>query len=95
MIPANQYIPSRYVGNGYGHYTEIDQNISASSNRTKIKPLRIKVRIPKIPKKPDDSDGDDPEDPDKNYRKKLMFLGFVYIATVSFILIEYFMFHWT
>lgn len=94
MIPANQYIPSRYLENGYGHYLEIDQNISASSNRTKIKPLKIKIRIPKIIEKPDDSD-DDPEDPDKSYRKKLIFLGFVYIATVSLIVIEYFIFHWT
>lgn len=90
MILENQYIPSSYSGNGYGHFLDIDPVNPDSRNPVKASSsLKIKIRASKVTKEVED---EDPEDPDKNRKKKMIFICLVYVATLSFIALEYFLF---
>jgi hypothetical protein len=93
MILENQCIPSRYAGNGYGQFLDIDPNDPESRKPVKASSaFKLKIRVSKVPKEVEDSEDDDPEDPDKNRKKKMIFICLVYVATLSFIALEYFLF---
>jgi hypothetical protein len=88
-------IPSRHIGNGYGHFLDIDTNEQAPYNpgrRASDRRRSDKLKI-NIPKTPEMSEDESSEDPNKNIRKKMLFIGFVYVASISFIALEYYIFY--
>jgi hypothetical protein len=88
-------IPSRHIGNGYGHFLDIDANEPVYYNLGRRESDRRgseKLKI-NIPKTPENSDDETSEDPNKNNRRKIVFIGFVYVAAISFIALEYYMFY--
>jgi len=93
MILENQCISSRYAGNGYGQFLDIDINDPESRNPVNASSaFKIKIRVSKGQKEAEGPEDDDPEDPDKNRKKKMMFICLVYVAALSFIALEYFLF---
>jgi len=84
---------SKMIGNGYGHFLDLD-NMESNTYKPCKKPVnKIKIRLPK---KLHTSSDENSGDLDKNHRKKMMFIGVLYIATVSLVVIEYFVFrYWT
>ena len=98
-------IPSRHIGNGYGHFLDIDANEPVyynlgrrgsdrreSDRRESDRRESEKLKI-NIPKTPENSDDESSKDPNKNIRKKMLFIGFVYVASISFIALEYYIFY--
>jgi hypothetical protein len=91
-------IPSRHIGNGYGHFLDIDTNEPAPYNPGRRASDRrgydkLKINIQKTPENSDDETPKDPSEPDKNNRRKILFIGVIYFATISFIALEYYMFY--
>ena len=88
-------IPSRHIGNGYGHFLDIDTNEPAPYNpvrRTSDRRSYDKLKI-NIPKTPENSDDESPGDLNKNNRKKMLFIGLTYVAAISFIAIECYVYY--
>ena len=53
----------------------------------------MKIAIPKTPENSDDESSEDPNEPDKNNRKKMLFVGLTYVAAISFIAIECYVYY--
>lgn len=98
-------IPSRHIGNGYGHFLDIDANEPVyynpgrrgsdrrgSDRRASDRRAYDKLKI-NIPKTPENSDDESPGDLNKNNRKKMLFIGLTYFAAISFIAIECYIFY--
>jgi len=86
---------SRNIGNGYGHFLDIDANETQIYNFDRRVQDKVRIRITKTPDNSDDESHKDPDagDPDKNNsRKKVLIVGLVYLVAISYIAIEYFMF---
>lgn len=85
---------SRNIGNGYGHFLDIDTNETQIYNFDRRVQDKVRIRLAKTPDNSDDESHNDPDegDPDKNHRKKVLIIGMVYLVAISFIAIEYFMF---
>ena len=83
-------IPSRYIGNGYGHFLDIDANEPVYYNPGRRGSDKLKINIPKTP---ENSDHESPGDLNKNIRKKNLFIVLSYVAAISFIALEYYMFY--
>jgi len=83
-------ILSRHIGNGYGHFLDIDANEPVYYNLGRRGSEKLKINIPKTP---ENSDDETSEDPNKNNRRKIVFIGLSYVAAISFIALEYYMFY--
>lgn len=95
MIQPRKYssepcMSSSHIGNGYGHFLDIDAAAPEPYTFEEFRKDKIRIRIPKTPENSDDENEN--SEPDKGANKKAILIGIIYIAAVSFIAIEYFMF---